>query len=175
MINASLVAMEFNSMLPTGQTPRDTEGYEGFFHLCAMEGSVEKAEIQYIVRDHDEGAFNAKKATLIHIAKLLNAKYGEGTVTLNIKEQYRNMIEKVKPHFHIVENALEAIKQAGLKPEVVPIRGGTDGAQLSFRGLPCPNLSTGGFACHGPFEHAVVEAMDTCVEVLENIVAIYAK
>ena len=175
MINAALVAMEINSMLPTGQTPRDTEGYEGFFHLYSMEGAVDKASIQYIVRDHDEGAFNAKKATLQHIAKLINAKYGEGTVKLTIKEQYRNMIEKVKPHFHIVENALEAIKAAGLEPEVVPIRGGTDGAQLSFRGLPCPNLSVGGFACHGPFEHAVCEAMDTCVDILENIVSIYAK
>ena len=175
MINASLVAMEFNAMLPSGDTPRDTEGYEGFFHLTNMEGDVEKATLSYIVRDHDAGSFEARKACLAHAAKLLNRKYGEGTVILEIKEQYRNMCEAVKPHFHVVENALEAIKAAGLEPNVEPIRGGTDGAQLTFRGLPCPNLGTGGHAYHGPYEHISVEGMETSTRILLNIVERYAK
>ncbi len=175
MINASLVAMEFNAMLPAGDTPRDTEGYEGFFHMMAMNGDVEKAELNYIVRDHDAGSFEARKACMLHAAKLLNNTYGEGTVALEIKEQYRNMCEKVKPHFHVVENALEAIRKAGLEPVVEPIRGGTDGAQLTFRGLPCPNLGTGGYAYHGPYEHISIEGMEKSVEILLNIVERYAK
>ena len=174
MINASLAAMEFNSMLPGFDTPRDTELYEGFFHLLSMEGDVEHARLSYIVRDHDAGSFAARQRCLEHIAKLLNAKYGPGTVELSIRQQYRNMLEMVKPHFEVVEKALDAIRQAGMEPEVLPIRGGTDGAQLSFRGLPCPNLSTGGFAFHGPFEHCTAEGMDKCVEVLLNIVKNYA-
>ncbi len=175
MINASLVAMEFNGMLPSGDTPRDTEGYEGFFHMMAMEGDVEKCTLNYIIRDHDAGSFAARKACMEHAAKLLNAKYGEGTVTLEIKEQYRNMCEAIKPHFHVVENALEAIKAAGIEPVVEPIRGGTDGAQLTFRGLPCPNLGTGGYAYHGPYEHISIEGMDKGTEILLNIVERYAK
>ncbi|MBE7016609.1 MAG: peptidase T [Ruminococcaceae bacterium] len=175
MINASLVAMEFNSMLPSGDTPRDTEGYEGFFHLTSMEGDVEKATLNYIVRDHDAGSFEARRACLAHAAKLLNKKYGEGTVDLEIKEHYRNMCEAVKPHFHVVENALEAIKAVGLEPSVEPIRGGTDGAQLTFRGLPCPNLGTGGYAYHGPYEHISVEGMEISTRILLNIVERYAK
>ena len=175
MINASLVAMEFNAMLPSGDTPRDTEGYEGFFHLTSMEGDVEKATLNYIIRDHDAGSFEARRACLAHAAKLLNKKYGEGTVILEIKEHYRNMCEAVKPHFHVVENALEAIKAAGLEPRVEPIRGGTDGAQLTFRGLPCPNLGTGGYAYHGPYEHISVEGMEISTRILLNIVERYAK
>lgn len=175
MINASLVAMEFNAMLPSGDIPRDTEGYEGFFHLTSMEGDVEKATLNYIVRDHDAGSFEARRACLAHAAKLLNKKYGEGTVVLEIKEHYRNMCEAVKPHFHVVENALEAIKTAGLEPTVEPIRGGTDGAQLTFRGLPCPNLGTGGYAYHGPYEHISVEGMEISTRILLNIVERYAK
>ncbi|MBO5975612.1 MAG: peptidase T [Oscillospiraceae bacterium] len=175
MINASLVAMEFNSMLPAGDTPRDTEGYEGFFHLTSMEGDVEKATLNYIVRDHDAGSFEARRACLAHVSKLLNKKYGEGTVALEIKEHYRNMCEAVKPHFHVVENALEAIKEAGIEPVVEPIRGGTDGAQLTFRGLPCPNLGTGGYAYHGPYEHISLEGLDISTRILLNIVKRYAK
>ncbi len=175
MINASLVAMEFNAMLPAGDTPRDTEGYEGFFHMMAMEGDVEKASLSYIIRDHDAGSFDARKACMEHAAKLINAKYGEGTVELEIKEQYRNMCEMVKPHFHVVENALEATRKAGIEPSVEPIRGGTDGAQLTFRGLPCPNLGTGGYAYHGPYEHISVEGMDIATQILLNIVERYAK
>ena len=175
MINASLVAMEFNAMLPAGDTPRDTEGYEGFFHMMAMEGDVEKASLNYIIRDHDAGSFEARRACMKHIAKLINAKYGEGTVVLEFKEHYRNMCEKVKPHFHVVENALEATRKAGIEPSVEPIRGGTDGAQLTFRGLPCPNLGTGGYAYHGPYEHISVEGMDISTQILLNIVERYAQ
>ena len=175
MINAALVAMEFNSMLPAGDTPRDTEDHEGFFHLTDMRGDVEKAELNYIIRDHDAGAFAARKAMLQHIEKLLNAKYGDGTVTLSIRVQYRNMLEVMKQHFDVVELAIAATKEAGLEPVITPVRGGTDGAQLTWRGLPCPNLGTGGFAFHGPFEHISVEGMDKAVEVLINIVKGAAK
>lgn len=175
MINASLVAMEFNSMLPSADTPTHTDGYEGFFHLTDMEGSVSEAKLSYIVRDHDSDMFECRNKTLTHIAKILNEKYGEGTVTLKIKEQYRNMAEMVRPHMHIVENAKLASLRAGVTPTVVPIRGGTDGARLSFMGLPCPNLGTGGYAFHGPYEHITVEGMDKATEILCNIVSIYSE
>ena len=175
MINASLVAMEFNSMLPSGDTPRDTEDHEGFFHLTDMSGDVEKAELQYIIRDHDAGAFAARKAMMLHIVKLLNAKYGEGTVTMTVREQYRNMLEVMERHFDVVELAIAATKEAGLEPHICPVRGGTDGAQLTWRGLPCPNLGTGGAAFHGPFEHVSAEGMDKATEVLVNIVKGAAK
>jgi len=170
MVNAALVAMEFNAMLPNGDTPRDTENYEGFFHLTEMEGNVEKAKLHYIIRDHDAGIFEGRKRTMEHIAKLLNAKYGAGTVSVALREQYRNMLEVVTPHFEVVEKAREATRKAGIEPVTVPIRGGTDGAQLSFRGLPCPNLPTGSYGHHGPYEHACAEEMDTCVEVMLGIV-----
>lgn len=175
MINAALVAMEINSMLPAGDTPRTTEGYEGFFHLTGISGDVEKAKLSYIVRDHDAGTFDARKAALRHIEKLINEKYGPGTAVLELRDQYRNMAEKVRPCYQVVEHALDAIRRAGMEPAVEPIRGGTDGAQLTYRGLVCPNLSTGGFACHGPYEHVSVEGMDKCVSVLLNIVDNYAK
>ena len=175
MINASLVAMEFNSMLPAGDTPRDTEDHEGFFHLTDMSGDVEKAALQYIIRDHDAGAFAARKSMLAHIVKLLNAKYGEGTVTMTVREQYRNMLEVMERHFDVVELAIAATKEAGLEPHICPVRGGTDGAQLTWRGLPCPNLGTGGAAFHGPFEHVSAEGMDKATEVLVNIVKGAAK
>ncbi len=175
MINASLVAMEFNSMLPSGDTPRDTEGYEGFFHLTDMKGETSEATLSYIVRDHDAAKFDMRNDTLRHITKLLNEKYGEGTVTLEIREQYRNMAEMVRAHMHIVDTAVKASENVGVKPEVYPIRGGTDGARLSFMGLPCPNLGTAGYAAHGPYEHITVEGMDKCVEILLEIVRIYTE
>ena len=175
MINASLVAMQFNGMLPSGDTPRDTEGYEGFFHLTEMEGNVEKAKLSYIIRDHDAGAFETRKKMMEHAAALLNARYGAGTVKLTIREQYRNMLEMVKPHFEVVEKAEAAYRAMGVEPKAVPIRGGTDGAQLSFRGLPCPNLPTGSYGHHGPYEHAVVEDMDQVVELILGIVREFAK
>ena len=175
MINASLVAMQFNAMLPDGDTPRDTAGYEGFFHLTEMEGNVEKAKLSYIIRDHDAGTFEARKKTMEHIAKLLNARYGEGTVTLTLREQYRNMLEQVKPHMEVVDKAKAAYRAMGVEPVATPIRGGTDGAQLSYRGLPGPNLPPGSYGHHGPYEHAVAEDMDKVVELLLGIVAEFTK
>lgn len=170
MVNAALVAMEFNQMLPAGDTPSHTEGYEGFFHLCEMKGDVSEAELAYIVRDHDAWMYRCRLETLKHVEKLLNEKYGEGTVTLTIKEEYRNMKEKLEPCMHLIENARLAARQAGLVPVCLPIRGGTDGARLSYMGLPCPNLGTGGYGFHGPCEHITAEAMDSVVKVLKGIV-----
>lgn len=170
MINASLVACEINAMLPAGDTPAHTEGYEGFYHLMSMTGTVEHAELDYIVRDHSAASFAARETTLRHIEKLINEKYGAGTAKLTLTEQYRNMAECMSDHMDIVERAERAIAAAGLTPVRVPVRGGTDGAQLSFRGLPCPNLGTGGYSFHGPYEHITAEAMDTAVEIILGIV-----
>lgn len=175
MVNAALVAMEFNRMLPAGETPRDTEMYEGFFHLCSIEGNVEQARIEYIVRDHSAACFEARQATLRHIEKLLNEKYGEGTVKVEIHQQYRNMAEKVEPCRHLIDYAKAAIRELGMEPDISPVRGGTDGAQLSFRGLPCPNLGTGGYAFHGPYEHITAEGMDLSVQVMLGILKRYAE
>lgn len=174
MINALLVAMEFNSMLPA-ETPSNTEGYEGFFHLTDMGGSVEKCEMSYILRDHSSEIMTARKATMEHAAKILNEKYGAGTVELALRDQYRNMKEKIEPCMHLIENAIAAAKELGIEPRVQPIRGGTDGARLSFMGLPCPNLGTGDFACHGPYEHVTVEGMEKCTELVLKLVEKYAK
>ena len=173
MVNAQLVAMEINGMLPADEIPAKTEGYEGFFHLTDMEGSVEKAKLQYIIRDHDREKFEARKALAEKIAESMNEKYGAGTVELAVKDQYYNMKEMVEPHIHLINYAKEAAKEAGLNPKVVPIRGGTDGARLSFMGLPCPNLGTGGFGFHGPYEHVTAEGMDFCVEMILKIVEKY--
>lgn len=175
MVNAALVACEISAMLPAAETPAHTEEREGFYHLTDIKGDVENAEIDYIIRDHDWGLFEAKLSTLRLIEKTINEKYGEGTVTLTINEQYRNMIEKIRPHMHIVETAKKCIKEQGLEPLEVPVRGGTDGARLSFRGLPCPNLGTAGYAFHGPFEHITAEGMDKVVEILTAIVKEYSK
>lgn len=175
MINASLVAMEINSMLPSGETPRDTEGYEGFYHLCEMKGCVESASLEYIVRDHIAANFSARKDTLRHIEKLINEKYGEGTAKLTIRESYRNMEEKIRPVFQVVEIANEATELAGIVPSHEPIRGGTDGAHLSFMGLPTPNLGTGGYAFHGPFEHITLEGMEKSAEIIANIIKLFAR
>ena len=175
MVNAILVAMEINSMLPSADIPSKTEGYEGFFHATDMTGDTEKATLEYIVRDHSAEMFEARKTILRHIEKTLNEKYGEGTVVLEIKEQYRNMYEMILPAKHLVDNAILAAKKVGLEPSVEPIRGGTDGARLSYMGLPCPNLGTGGYAFHGPFEHITVEGMDKATEMLVEIVKIYSE
>ena len=174
MINASLVAIEINSMLPACDTPRCTEGYEGFFHLGRISGNVEHAELMYIVRDHSAESFDARLKLLEHIEKVINEKYGPDTAKLTIKQQYRNMAEVLKPHMHLIENAKLAIRQTGIEPIITPIRGGTDGARLSYMGLPCPNLATGGYAYHGPYEHATLEGMQRCTQVLINLVKIYA-
>ncbi len=175
MVNASLLAMEINAALPSFDIPSATEGYEGFYHLIRMEGTVERAALSYIVRDHSSELFESRKSLLEHIEKSVNEKYGAGTVSLTVKDSYRNMKEMILPHVHLVDNAIEAAKAAGVTPTVEPIRGGTDGARLSFMGLPCPNLGTGGYAFHGPFEHITVEGMNDVVEILKNIVSIYSK
>ena len=175
MINAALVGMEINSMLPNLETPAHTELYEGFFHLCEMEGTVENATLQYIIRDHSAASFEARENTLRHIEKIMNEKYGQGTVKLEIHEQYRNMIEKVAPCMQLVDYAKDAIRELGMEPNTDPIRGGTDGAQLSFRGLPCPNLGTGGYAFHGPYEHITAEGMATAAHVMLGILKRFAQ
>lgn len=175
MINACNVAMEFHMALPAMDRPEHTEKREGFYHLTDMKGDVSRARLDYILRDHDLNKLEYKKQIMAHIASCLNAKYGEDTVKLTVKDSYRNMIEQILPHFHLVETAREAITMAGLEPEAVPVRGGTDGAVLSWKGLPCPNLGTGGFNFHGAAECITAERMDKAVEILLNIVSLYAK
>ena len=170
MVNASLVAMEINAMLPAGAVPERTEGYEGFFHLTDMSGTVEKAELCYILRDHDANGLAEKEKLMRLIEKQINEKYGAGTARLTIREQYRNMAEKLAEHMEIVELAEKAIRAIGLEPVRVPIRGGTDGSQLSFRRLLCPNIGTGGYACHGPYEHTSAENLDDAARLVEAIV-----
>lgn len=175
MINAANVAIEFHEALPVSARPEHTEGREGFYHLTQMVGDVNEAKLGYILRDHDAGKLESKKHHLQQTAVMLNAKYGAGTVTVEIKDSYRNMIEKIEPHFHLVETAREAIRMAGLTPEEPPVRGGTDGATLSWMGLPCPNLGTGGFNFHGTAECTTVERMDKATEILLNILELYAR
>lgn len=175
MINASKVAMEYHNMLPVDECPECTEKREGFFHLTDMEGRVGEARLSYIIRDHDRKKFEERKEYARTIAGKMNSKYGEGTITVNIEDSYYNMIEKILPHMHLVDNAVAAMKNVGLEPEIIPIRGGTDGAMLSYKGLPCPNLGTGGFFFHGLNECITVERMDKVVEVLTEIVKIYRK
>ena len=172
MINALNVAWELHQMLPAADRPEHTEDYEGFYHLTDMSGNVEKAEMQYIVRDHDLAAFELRKKELQHIQTVLNGRYGEGTVELTITEQYRNMSEKILPHFHLIENAKAAAEEIGLKPLIVPVRGGTDGARLSFMGLPCPNIFAGGHNFHGPYEYIPLSSMEKAFNVLLEIVKI---
>ena len=174
MINASTVAMELHSMLPAKERPEDTEGHEGFFHLTGVSGHVAEAEMNYIIRDHDKAKFEEKKALMERIAAKMNEKYGEGTVTLKLKDSYFNMLEQIRPHMHLIENADKAIRRAGMTPVTVPVRGGTDGARLSYEGLPCPNLGTGGFNFHGNFECITTERMDRAVQVILNIIEQYA-
>lgn len=174
MVNAQLLAMEINSMIPANETPATTEGYEGFYHLQNSEGSVDCAKLTYMVRDFDRDLFDKREEFLQDIAVKMNEKYGKGMVELVITQSYRNMKEMVEPCFHLIDNAVEAIKRTGIEPEVTPIRGGTDGARLSFNGLPCPNLGTGGYGYHGPYEHVTVEAMDKVVEITKEIIKIYA-
>ncbi|MBE5904038.1 MAG: peptidase T [Pseudobutyrivibrio sp.] len=175
MVNAALVAMEFNAMLPPTEVPSKTSGYEGFFHLTDMSGEVSTAKLSYIIRDHDEKKFADKKKVMEHAANIINQKYGEGTCVLEIKDQYQNMLEKIKPHMFLIDYAFKALEDAGENPKAVAIRGGTDGARLSFMGLPCPNLGTGGYNFHGPMEHITAEGMDTVVKVLHGITRQFAE
>lgn len=167
MINAALVAMEFNALLPAGDIPRLTEGYEGFFHLHDMKGDVSHAELDYIVRDHDRATFEARKQTLRHAAKVINERYGKEVIRLTVQDTYYNMAEKIAPHMELIENAKKAARLAGMEPFVEPVRGGTDGCRLSEMGMPTPNLCTGGFAYHGKFEHIAMESMGRCAKMVE--------
>lgn len=169
MVNAALVAMEINGMLPPDEIPAKTQGREGFFHLCNMSGDVSAAKLSYIIRDHDAEKFSQRKQTMRKIERKINEIYGAGTATLTLREQYRNMAEILQHHPDVVERAKRAIRAVGLTPVSNPVRGGTDGAQLSFRGLPCPNLGTGAYALHGPYEHAIAEQMDVMTEILLHI------
>ena len=170
MVNAALIGTEIASLLPADETPAATENYEGYYHLTDVKGDVSEAEYRYIIRDHDAEKFAARCRKLEEIAAAMNDKYGAGTVELTVTEQYRNMAEVLAHHPQVVARAEQAIRRTGLEPDILPIRGGTDGSQLSFRGLPCPNLGTGGAAFHGPYEHITAENMETVVEILLHIV-----
>lgn len=170
MKNAQTIAMELHGMLPKAECPEKTEGYEGFYHLMEFNGTVEQAVMKYIIRDFDPVLFDVKQEKLRQTVAQINAIYGEGTAEVKIEESYRNMREKIEPCMQLIEYAKAACKEAGVKPDVSPIRGGTDGARLSFRGLPCPNLGTGGDGFHGPFEHITVEGMDLSVEIVKKII-----
>lgn len=174
MINSMLIAMELDDMLPVEQRPRYTQGYEGFFHLTEINGTVEETTMSYIIRDHDRAKFEEKKNLLVEIVAFLNKKFGS-VVHLELKHQYYNMRQEVEPHFFIVEKAVKAIEMAGVKPKIQPVRGGTDGANLSFMGLPCPNIFAGGHNFHGKFEYVPLESMQKAVEVILNIVKLFAR
>ena len=175
MLNAILIGQEFNAMLPVNERPEFTTGYDGFYHLMKFDGTVENATFQYIIRDHDRSLFEAKKVEIQRVADFLNARYGQGTVTLELKDQYYNMREMVEPHYHIIENAVKAMEMADVKPHIMPIRGGTDGARLSFMGLPCPNIFAGGHNFHGKFEYVPLESIEKAKEVIVNIASLYAQ
>lgn len=174
MVNAALVAMEINGMLPEGETPRETAGHQGFYHLMQVEGSVASATLDYIIRDHDAARFAERKQRMAEIEAAINDRYGAGTAELTVEDEYRNMAEIIQKHPQVLAKARKAIQSVGCTPVSNPIRGGTDGARLSFRGLPCPNLGTGGYAFHGPYEYAVAEEMDQVVDILTAIVKAYS-
>lgn len=175
MKNAILIASELNSMLPVEQRPEYTEGYDGFFHIISFNGTVEQADIVYIIRDHNSDKFKDKKKILENCCDFINKKYGEGTLSITLKDQYRNMREEVEPHYHIVEKAIKAMEMEGIKPKIQPIRGGTDGANLSFMGLPCPNIFAGGHNFHGKMEFVPLESMQAASKVILNIIGLFAE
>ena len=175
MKNAMRIAIELNSLLPVEQKPEYTEGYEGFFHLIGFNGTIEEATISYIIRDHDMALYEHKKAVMQECVDFINRKYGEGTATADIRHQYYNMRTKVEPHYHVVEKAVKAMEMEGIKPRIQPIRGGTDGANLSFMGLPCPNIFAGGLNFHGKMEFVPLESMEAASKVILNIIALYAE
>ncbi len=175
MKNAILILQEFQSLLPVAENPMYTEGYEGFYHLDSINGTVEEAVGDYIIRDHDKTKFEAKKTLFMDVADFLNHKYGTGTVQVEMKDSYYNMREIMEQHMHLIDNAKTAMEELGIEPIVQPIRGGTDGARLSFMGLPCPNLGTGSHNCHGKYEYASVQSMEKIVDLLVRIAGKYAK
>ena len=174
LVNASLLAMEFHSMLPEKERPEHTEGYEGFYHLDKLESKVDLAKMHYILRDHDLSKLEAKKVVVKEAAAKMNEKYGANTIRVEIKDSYYNMIDQIKPHWHLIDRAYEAVTELGGTPVSVPVRGGTDGSRLSFMGLPCPNLGTGSHNHHGKTEFACLQAMDQCVELLVKLSQKYA-
>lgn len=174
MVNASRLACEFNNHIPETDIPETTEGYQGFYHLLGIESRCEEAKLDYIIRDHDREKFENRKHFIANIVKEMNEKYGEGTVSVELRDQYYNMKEKIDPNMHVIDIVLKAMEKSGVKPKVEPIRGGTDGAQLSFRGLPCPNIFAGGVNFHGPYEFVSVQVMNKAVDVIVNICAITA-
>lgn len=175
MLNAMRVAHQFASMLPRHETPEHTQDYEGFYHLVAMEGAVENASLSYIIRDHDRDRFERRKKEIVHLANKINAEFGPETATVEMRDQYYNMREKVEPVMHIVDLAFEAMEAVGVKPNVKPIRGGTDGSRLSYEGLPCPNIFAGGHNFHGRFEYVPVQSMEKAMMVIVKIVELLAK
>ena len=175
MVNANLLATEFVGMLPADETPETTEGYEGFFHLLSMEGGIENAKLAYIIRDHDREKFEKRKLFIQDCVNQMNKKYGEGTVTAEVKDQYYNMKEKIDPNMHVIDIVLKAMQESGVPPKVEPIRGGTDGAQLSFKGLPCPNIFAGGVNFHGPHEFVSIQVMEKAMQVIIKICEITAE
>lgn len=175
MKNAILIAQEFQNLLPVFSNPMYTEKYEGFFHLDSICGNVEEVKADYIIRDHDKQLFEQKKNIFLRNAEFLNQKYGEGTVRIQMKDSYYNMREILEPHMHLVENAAKVMKELGVEPVISPIRGGTDGARLSFMGLPCPNLCTGGENYHGRYEYACVQSMEKTTQILIRLAQTYAE
>lgn len=175
MINANRLACEFNAMIPDTDIPEDTEGYQGFYHLLGMETRTEEAKMSYLIRDHDREKFEDRKDFMEDCARKMNEKYGEGTVEIVIKDQYYNMKEKIEPNMHVIDIVLQAMQETGVAPKVEPIRGGTDGAQLSFKGLPCPNIFAGGVNFHGPYEFVSIQVMKKAVEVIVKICEITAQ
>ncbi len=175
MVNAIILGTEFNALLPVEQRPESTQHYEGFYHIIRFDGTVEEATIQYIIRDHNTEKFESRKNFIEESVTFMNKKYGDGTFRLELKDQYYNMRKQVEPHYHIVEKAVEAMEMAGVKPNIKPIRGGTDGARLSFMGLPCPNIFAGGHNFHGRYEYIPLESMEKATEVILNIVKLYTK
>ena len=175
MLNAILIGMELNALLPVDQRPEYTSGYEGFFHIIGFNGTVESATFSYIIRDHDMALYEQKKAYMQKCVDFINEKYGEGTAILEMKHQYYNMRKEVEPHYHIVEKAMKAMEMEGITPKIQPIRGGTDGANLSFMGLPCPNIFAGGHNFHGKMEYVPLESMEKASKVILNIIQLYAE
>ena len=169
MVNANSLAAEFVSLLPKDETPETTDGYQGFYHLLGIHSNIEQAQLSYIIRDHDRQRFEARKAFIIKCAEEINKRYGEGTCEIEVKDQYYNMKEKIDPNMHVIDLVLMAMQQCGVPPCVVPIRGGTDGAQLSFKGLPCPNIFAGGVNFHGPYEFVSIQVMEKAMQVIVRI------
>ena len=175
MINANMVAIELASLLPREETPEFTDGYQGFYHLYEMNGNVENASLSYIIRDHDREKFEARKSFIEKIVGFINEKYGQGTAVLTLTDQYFNMLEKIEENMHVIDIVLKAMQESGVSPKVQPIRGGTDGAQLSFKGLPCPNIFAGGVNFHGPYEFVSIQSMEKSMQVIVKICELIAK